>query len=202
MPRVHIKSVETVMCKYSQASLKNTQELDVLYTSLLKCICIIFTNQNTQNIFYYKTLGNVTFEICSLKVTPVICYQHGTPQKDVRNQPDELLHRHHDSHGIRSGLNRQPIQQVNQRLCVSAGGPAKGFLLPTRSLWVLCPRENWAPPPFPRPRLINTEQSAFPQHSPALREPICSPKPALEAKTRPGGGSHFLSDWKQSQQVK
>lgn len=59
------------MCKYSQASLKNTQELDVLYTSLLKCICIIFTNQNTQNIFYYKTLGNVTFEICSLKVTPV-----------------------------------------------------------------------------------------------------------------------------------
>lgn len=55
------------MSKYTVKCHLKTQKLDVLYTSLLKCICIIFTNQNTYNIFYYKTLGNVTFEICNLK---------------------------------------------------------------------------------------------------------------------------------------
>lgn len=65
---------------YSQLSLQNTQKLDMLYTSLLKCICIIFTNQNTHNIFYYKTLGNITFEICNLRGHTCIYHQHKTSE--------------------------------------------------------------------------------------------------------------------------
>lgn len=51
----------------------------MLYTCLLKCIYIIFTNQNTHHIFHYKTLGNVTFEIRSLKGRTCIYYQYETP---------------------------------------------------------------------------------------------------------------------------
>lgn len=84
---VHVKSVirDGDVQIYSQSSLKNTQELDMLYTSLLKCICIIFTNQNTHNRFYYKTLGNVTSEyaIC-------IHYQCEMPEALNTNQPDGL----------------------------------------------------------------------------------------------------------------
>lgn len=57
----------------------------MLYTSLLKCICIIFTNQNTHNIFYYKTLGNVTFEICNLKGHTCVYYQCETLEINQTN---------------------------------------------------------------------------------------------------------------------
>lgn len=82
----------------------------MLYICLLKCIYIIFTNQNTHNIFYYKTLGNVTFEICSLKGHTCIHYQYETPAEYIRSQPDKLVHHYHDSHGIKSRLNRDPTQ--------------------------------------------------------------------------------------------
>ena len=80
---VHVKSVirDGDVEIHSQMSFKNTQKLDMLYTSLLKCICIIFTNQNTRNIFYYKTLGNVTFEICNLKGHTCVYYQYETPEE-------------------------------------------------------------------------------------------------------------------------
>lgn len=64
----------------------------MLYTSLLKCICIIFTNQNTHNIFYYKTLGNVTFEICNLKVTPVFTTSMKHQRRTLEiNQTDSYM---------------------------------------------------------------------------------------------------------------
>lgn len=80
---VHVKSVirDGDVEIHSRMSFKNTQKLDMLYTSLLKCICIIFTNQNTHNIFYYKTLGNVTFEICNLKGHTCVHYQYETPEE-------------------------------------------------------------------------------------------------------------------------
>lgn len=79
------------MQKYTvKCHLKTHKELDMLYTSLLKCICIIFTNQNTCNIFYYKTLGNVTFEICNLKGHTCVYYQYENTRVTL-----EINHRTH-----------------------------------------------------------------------------------------------------------
>lgn len=63
----------------------------MLYTSLLKCICIIFTNQNTHNIFYYKTLGNVIFEICNLKVTPVFATSMKHQRRTLENRMNSYI---------------------------------------------------------------------------------------------------------------
>lgn len=86
---VHVKSVirDGDVEIYSQLSLKNTQKLDMLYTSLLKHICIIFTNQNTHNIFYYKTLGNVTFEMWSERPHLYLGPTWNTSGCHMNNQP-------------------------------------------------------------------------------------------------------------------
>lgn len=48
----------------------------MLYISLLKCSLYYFPPIKTHNIFYYKTLGNVTFEIRDLKGHTCTYYQH------------------------------------------------------------------------------------------------------------------------------
>lgn len=79
---IHVKSVirDGDVAIYSQLSLRDTKIGHAIHFSF-KMDRIIFTNQNTHNIFYYKTLGNVTFEICNLNGHICIYYQHKTPEE-------------------------------------------------------------------------------------------------------------------------
>jgi hypothetical protein len=93
----------------------------MLYISLFKCSLYYILPSNT-HIFYYKTLGNVTFEIFTTSMKYQRCV--------TRNQPDELKHCYHDVHSIQFG---QPVSHSVFLIwtLVPARG-SQGFLLQNR----------------------------------------------------------------------
>lgn len=181
---------------YSQLSLKNTQKLDMLYTSLLKCICIIFTNQNTHNIFYYKTLGNITFEICNLRGHTCIYHQHETSEALHQRSRRRPHNHHHNWHSIKSGWNQHPFQPFDEGLWLPAR-PCSRFPFSTVALSLHPKGKN-------RATLASADHSCTEQH--VLLE--CSPTRTdsalwnLHLKSRPDRGEAVISVWTENKQNK
>lgn len=154
----------------------------MLYISLLKCICIIFTNQNTHYIFYYKTLGNVTLRYAIGQVTPVFTTSMKYWRSYISNQPGKRIHQYHGFHGIKSG----PHQYPSARDSGVSKGPCEGFLLSALQLCVLHPQgKNRALLLSPWPQLISNVYLL-------LWWTVCSLKPVLE-KSRPDIGEAVTS---------
>lgn len=135
--------------------------------------------QNTHNIFYYKTLGNVTFEMQSERPHLYLLPIWNTRGRHIRNQltpqmsPLGLTASHPGGTSIHSAF-RLGTLAVGDR-------PCRGLLLSALQLWVFHSKDKtWVVCASPGPQLISTEQHVLLECLPVWQTLLSGP--ALEAK--------------------
>lgn len=148
----------------------------MLYTSLLKRICIIFTNQNTHNIFYYKTLGNITLEICNLRGhTCIYCQSETRGAAFAVSRPRSP---HRDWHRI--NRTRPASHSTSRRGLWRPARPRCRLLPQHRGSAVAPPRREQSHASIPRPHGQHEQRELW---NALLPGRLCSLEPALEIKT-------------------
>lgn len=154
----------------------------MLYTSLLKRICIIFTNQNTHNIFYYKTSGNVMFEMWSERPHLYLGPTWNTRGRHMSNQPMTRRHHQDSQHHILV----EPASHAAFWLGTLAVlyRPCRGLLLSALRLWASHSKDkNRVILAFPGPQLISTEQHVLLECLLSLTDSVCSLHLCLKSRS-------------------